>query len=177
MRYLAVIILISLVSCQKENNKKIDKSTTHSTNTNQTSPALKSKVKIHPWDFNGEGHSESITISNDKGIGNPVEDGIPDSYIITFENKKIPSLNIGCCKPLPIGEGDLNGDGKAELSLFQEPMNGCVYTMSTYTLHKGKWELLFDPFLVPTECEEVSAETIDKIVFKKMEKFILWKPT
>lgn len=159
-----------IVSCQKENNKDGPKAIVnvkHSTNTPSNS---QSKVKIHPWDFNGEGRFESFAISNVKGKGNPAEDGIPDTYIVKFENKAIPDLQIGCCKSLPIGEGDLNGDGKAELSFFQEPMNGCVNTMSTYTLFNGKWKLLFEPFLVPTDCEEVSAETLEKIVFIEVEK-------
>ncbi len=71
---------------------------------------------------------------------------------------------------MPVGEGDLNGDGAAELSVFQSPMNGCVYTMATYTFQNGKWKQLFEAFLVPTGCDEISIEELQSLVYKEGDK-------
>jgi len=128
-------------------------------------------VDISLWDFNGDGESDDrITVPVIEGSGNPVEDGIPGKFTITFDNKTLPDLAVGCCNPMPIGEGDLNGDGAAELSVFQSPMNGCVYTMTTYTFRNGKWKQLFEPFNVPTGCDEISAEELQSLVYKEGDK-------
>jgi len=132
---------------------------------------IEENADISQWDFNGDGEPDDrITVPVVEGSGNPVEDGIPGKFTITFDDKKLPDLAVGCCNPMPVGEGDLNGDGAAELSVFQSPMNGCVHTMTTYTFRNGKWKQLFEPFLVPTGCDEMTKEELEALVYKENGK-------
>ena len=74
------------------------------------------------------------------GQGNPVEGGTADGYEIQFSDTTLKSITAGCCEIRLINEGDLNNDGTDEFSVFQAPMNGCTYTMITYSLVDGSWK-------------------------------------
>jgi hypothetical protein len=98
--------------------------------------------------------------------GNPIEDGTPAEYEIQFTAKnKIESIKLNTNAVL-IDEGDLDNDGLSELSVYQEPMNGCTYQMTTYTFKNGKFKTLFEPFLIPTACKVLSNEILQNKVFK-----------
>ncbi|AWH84776.1 hypothetical protein HYN59_06400 [Flavobacterium album] len=160
-----LLLAFSLASCKKEK----------STDTIATPPAI-TAVPTQPIsrpvnDYDGDGIAdEAEVILVKEGEGNPVEDDTPSEYAIAFNNKKFAQLPIGCCEATIIPEGDLDGDGAAELSVFQSPMNGCVHTMTTYTFRNGKWQKLFRPFLVPTGCDEISKEELEKLVYKENGK-------
>lgn len=88
-----------------------------------------------------------------EGYGNPIdpdpEEGAePDEYMISFSDKDIDDIQIGCCDAILIWEGDLNGDSCDELSVLQSPMNGCMCYWQTYTYQDNKWQVLFDGFFV-----------------------------
>lgn len=102
-----------------------------------------------------------------EGEGNPVEDGTPDEYEIQFSDTNIKSIPAECCEIRLINEGDLNNDGTDEISLFQAPMNGCTYTMTTYTFSNNTWKTYIKPFLIPTACENISNEDLQKRIFKE----------
>lgn len=168
----ASLFMLAISACKKE-AAEIN-TTAVEANDTLVKPATANSQEdadISQWDFNGDDEPDDrITVPVVEGSGNPVEDGIPGKFTITFDNKKLPDLAVGCCNPRPVGEGDLNGDGAAELSVFQSPMNGCVYTMTTYTFRNGKWKQLFEPFLVPTGCNEITKEELEALVYKENGK-------
>lgn len=167
--FLILFLLLLVTSCKNEAPKTVtDKPAPVPS---EASPEFSESVDVNLWDFNGDGKpDDEITVPVVEGSGNPVEDGTPGKFTITFDNKTLPDLAVGCCNPMPVGEGDLNGDGAAELSVFQAPMNGCVYTMATYTFRDGRWQQLFEPFIVPTGCDEISAEELQNLVHKEGNK-------
>lgn len=121
-------------------------------------------------DFNGDGKLETASaVQTKKGEGNPVEDGVPAAYAIRFSTADLSQLDAGCCDFRLINEGDLNNDGADDISIFQAPMNGCTYTMTTYSLQQGKWTPIIAPFLVPTGCDEVTDEVLQQRIFKEAD--------
>jgi len=119
-------------------------------------------------DFDGDGKTEKAKLVKVKsGYGNPIEDGVSDEYEIQFSNKKMKPIKIGCCEATLINEGNLNNNDKDAISIFQAPMNGCTYSMQTYTYNNGKWEKVLDPFLVPTACESYSEDRLQNLVIKE----------
>ena len=107
-------------------------------------------------DFDGDGitdYAEAVKIR--EGHGNPVEDGTPDEYEIRFSAKHKETFKAGCCEILLINEGDLNGDGADEISVFQAPMNGCTFSMTAWTYQNRNWQKVVDTFLIPTGCNNI----------------------
>ncbi|WP_116789723.1 hypothetical protein [Flavobacterium psychrotrophum] len=102
--------------------------------------------------------------------GNPAEDGTAAIYSITFNDPNIPTIPAGCCELILINEGDLDGDGTEELSLCQAPMNGCTFTMTTYSFKNDKWKQVIAPFLITTGCEGTSRAEMDKRIIKEGNK-------
>ncbi len=87
-----------------------------------------------------------------EGWGNPAENGTPDEYMLKFTGRP-DSVNIGCCDARLINEGDLNGDGKEEITVYQYPYNGCTTTATTFTNKNNHWSVLFEPFMIFEACE------------------------
>ena len=125
------------------------------------------KVGETIWgDFNGDGKKESASVKLiKKGHGNPVEDGVPSEYAIRFSDKKLKDIKIGCCDSRLINEGDLNNDGRDDLSVFQEPMNGCTYSMFTYSLKGSTWKKIIPLFLIPTACDYFTDKQLQDRIF------------
>jgi len=86
-------------------------------------------------------------------------------YIIHFLTNQFESIKIGCCDARLINEGDLNGDGSEEISVFQAPWNGCTYMLSTFSYQNGKWHQIIEPLLIPTGCEYYTDEEIQNRIF------------
>ena len=117
-------------------------------------------------DFDGDGKNEFATVTKTKqGEGNPIEDGTPDEYTISFSNPSLKAIPINCCEATLINEGDLNNDGKDDFSVFQAPMNGCTYTMTTYSLQNSEWKQIVETFSVPTGCDGFTAEDLQNSIF------------
>ncbi len=120
-------------------------------------------------DFDGDGIPEFATVVlTKKGEGNPVEDGTPDEYQVQFSNPKMEPLVAGCCEMRLVNEGDLNGDGCDDISLFQAPMNGCSYMMRTYSFKDGDWYQTVEPFLVPTGCDPPADPVVQGYLFREV---------
>lgn len=102
-----------------------------------------------------------------KGEGAPVDGGTPSSYSITFSDPNISAIPAGCCEILLLNEGDLNGDGLDELGFAQAPMNGCTFTYHVYTFKNGKWKEAIEPFLIPTGCDGITRNDLQKRVFNE----------
>ena len=162
-------------SCNTKNNNEITTSST----TKRIDPAKSETKSIQPektnriligskieGDFDGDSKDEFAIITQTKqGEGNPVEDGTPDEYTISFSNKKLKPIIIGCCEAQLINEGDLNQDGKEDFSVYQAPMNGTVYEMTTYSLQDSNWKQIIETFLIPTAHEEMNNEDLQNRVF------------
>lgn len=131
----------------------------------QTSNNSKIGEKIE-GNFLGNGKNIMATaVKTKEAKGNPIEDGTPAEYEIRFSDKKLKPIKTGCCEIILINEGDLNRDGTGEISIYQAPMNGCTYAMETYSNINGNWKKIVDRFLIPTGCEEISKDDLQKIIF------------
>lgn len=131
--------------------------------------------EIIKGDFDGDGKLETARLVKVKqGFGNPIEDGEPDDYEIQFSSKKMRPIKIGCCEAILVNEGDLNNDKKDEISIYQAPMNGCVYRMQTFTFFKSEWKLVFEPFLYPTACDELTFTEIENLVVKEKDSIFYY---
>ena len=168
-RLYVLAIVIALISCQQSSKEEkiIDEPQIEA-----SKPKVVEKNKITigekiEGDFDKDGKKDfAIAVKIKDGIGNPVEDGTPAEYEIQFSNK-IKSISAGCCDIILINEGDLNNDRADDISVFQAPDNGCVYSMATYSYTKGNWQKIVATFLIPTECESVSEDELQKRVFKE----------
>lgn len=119
-------------------------------------------------DFNGDRKIDTATaIKIKEGQGNPIEDGTPDEYQIQFSGNGFKPINAGCCDIRLINEHDLNNDGADEISIFQAPMNGCTYSMTTYSFVNGSWKQIVKPFSIPTGCDDISDDDLQKRIFKE----------
>ncbi len=118
--------------------------------------------------FLGNGKKITATVIKIKeGKGNPIEDGTPDEYEIQFSDRKLKPIKAGCCEIILINEGDLNKDETDEISIYQAPMNGCTYMMETYSYINGNWKKIVDLFLIPTGCERISNDDLQKRIFRE----------
>lgn len=86
-------------------------------------------------------------------------------FVIYFSDNEFPNIYSGCCDVLLINEGDLNGDNKDEITVFQAPLNGNVYKMTTYSYVNNKWQILIEPFIVPTAGKFISEKDLQKRIF------------
>ena len=158
MKRILVIMMIVFFSCGYTVQGK-NKNRKHS------APVVGEKVY---GDFDGDGKRDmAAAIQTREAQGNPVEDGTPAAYEIRFSSGRLKTIAAGCCGITLINEGDLNNDGTDELSVFQAPMNGCTYSMTTYSYSRGAWGPLVASFLIPTGCENTSNADLQKRVFKE----------
>ncbi|MFP9112369.1 hypothetical protein ACLI1A_00375 [Flavobacterium sp. RHBU_3] len=181
MKKLLIISLLALAACKKE-----------STTTDTLTDSISADTALAPApmaDTVAEDNSE--TVAPERTTANPEEsvtgnftgkeltamgtlihegtdgDEDPSEYSITFNDPAITSLPGGCCGMILVNEGDLDGDGLDELGVAQAPLHGCVYDYMAYTYKNGKWKRYVDMFLIPTACEGISREDVQKLVFKE----------
>ncbi len=118
-------------------------------------------------------------LSNGKQIGawsQVFRKGIPDSIShvlhINFMSGRIEPLKLTSdqLEILMINEGDLDGDGCDELSIYSYPNHGCTNTLTTYSLKNGVWHMFMLPLLVPSFCETVSNEDLQRRIFTEQNK-------
>jgi len=131
----------------------------------QTSQKKKIGEEIEGY-FLGSGKAIVATaIKPKEERGNPIENGTPAEYEIRFSDKKLKPIKIGCCEMTLINESDLDNNGADDLSFFQAPMNGCTYFMTTYSFINGNWKKIVDTFLIPTGCESINLNDLQKMIF------------
>jgi len=119
-------------------------------------------------DFKGDGVKEyAFAVQTQKGIGNAIENGVPGAYSVYFSTEDIPEIPAGCCEITLINEGDLNGDGADDLSLYQAPMNGSTYRMETLSLKDTSWNTIVPAFMIPTAGTPLTNEELQNRVFKE----------
>ncbi len=145
---LTTLLLLALISFSCNGQAKKD---TKSAPSSTTSASVVGK-RID-GDFDGDKIIESAFCNKIKDeSGNPMEDGESAEYEVKFSSDKLKSLNVGCCEFILVNEGDLNGDGKDEFSIFQNNMNGCAIEVRVLTYSKNKWKDLIEPFLISLGC-------------------------
>ena len=133
-----------------------------------TNAQTKTVGYIVQGDFSASGKQEvAFIVRTVAGQGNPIEDGTADEYEIQFSDISLKPIEAGCCEMQLVNEGDLNEDGGDELSVFQEPMNGNTFSMTTYTFTNGIWKELIKTFLVPTGGDYLDQEQIQNMIFKE----------
>ncbi|RAI97557.1 hypothetical protein LX64_05065 [Chitinophaga skermanii] len=168
MKNLSFAAILLMTACQATTTTSTEPTTTPTeaapVGAAATPPSNANKVgeEVH-GDFNGDGKPETAyVVQTAQAEGNPVEDGKPANYEVRFSDESMPNINIGCCESLLINEGDLNGDGKDELSTYQAPMNGNTYAMKTYSFHDKNWKTFIDTFLIPTGGEELTLDALEQ---------------
>lgn len=167
MRILSIILTILFFSCGKLSQEEKKSPEVKEVKNIQNNNPISVGNKIS-GDFNGDGVIEIASeLQTKKGQGNPVEDGTADEFAIHFSTEKLKSIDVGCCEFKLINEGDLNNDGSEELSIFQAPMNGCTYSITTYAIRNGNWKQLIETFIVPTACENFSDKDLQNRIFKE----------
>lgn len=98
-------------------------------------------------DFNGDKKFEyAYRKLIKKGVGNPIEDGTPDVYEVCFSDVNIKPIKDDFYWFILINEGDLDNDGSDELSVREDPMNGCLGLVKTFTIKKEETYYLIEPF-------------------------------
>jgi len=115
---------------------------------NCNSQVTKNKIgdKIY-GDFNGDGKFEyAFRVLTKKGFGNPVENGIPDEYELKFSDENIKPIKDKFYWFTLINEGDIDNDGSDEVSVQEDPLNGCIGVVKTFTIKNKKSNYLFEPF-------------------------------
>jgi len=168
--YLYLLPLL-LLSCKNEPAKAPLVNTPASTQTAKQPEASAATQSIKRpidmlYDFNGDGKND---------IDGMVMQERGQKLIISFANKDIPKIHLRTGNAIPVGEGDLNGDGAAELTLAAEPNHGCTYDITTWSLQGGKWKQVFGPELFPTACETINADSVDSLIVKENGKVYFYK--
>lgn len=108
-------------------------------------------------DFNGDGKNDTALVDY-------------DGCKISFPFAGMPVKTISRCAFRAISEGDLDGNGSDEFSLFLEPGNGCTYVLETYTYKNKKFQPFMESFLVPTACDFFSDSLVQAYVFAEKGK-------
>ncbi|MFL5809268.1 MAG: hypothetical protein ACJ749_07075 [Flavisolibacter sp.] len=120
-------------------------------------------------DFNGDRKTDTAFLKVKTNSKSKVH-----SWTLSFSDKSIPAMPLGCCDVILINEGDLNGDKTTEISVFQAPENGCVYMWTTYSLKTNRWTKFIEPFLIATDCENFKPADLQNRVFKENGKVYYW---
>jgi hypothetical protein len=102
-----------------------------------------------------------------KGLEGTGENGIGSDmtyqYIVRFQEYSIKAMPVVTARHIRlVNEGDLNEDGKDEISVFEQSMNTCTYTVSTWSYNNNKWDRISDYWSIPTDCEYISDEELQK---------------
>lgn len=115
---------------------------------------------------NGETITAEVVLTQ-KGHENPNADYTPDECKVKFSNPSIKAIDIyDSCEVTLVNEGDLNNDGKDDISVYSAPLHGCTYKMVTYSLINGIMQPIVPLFLVQTACNPLSNKDIEDLVFK-----------
>jgi len=103
--------------------------------------------------FKAKGHKGATA-------GDGVQD-IETQYIVRFEGGKIAPMPVITGRHIRlVNEGDLNEDGKDEISVFAQSMNKCAYDVSTWSYGRGRWNRITAYLQVPTACDYLSDEEL-----------------
>ncbi len=138
----------NLGSEKNEDKKNIDNSKTEKVILKDENVKKYTKIENKIYgDFNGDGITEYVYFELEKkGFGNPVEDGEPDIYKVKFSNNEITPIKREFNELMIINEGDLDNDGADEITIIENPINGCIGLATTYSIKSNKPYILIDSF-------------------------------
>lgn len=54
-------------------------------------------------------------------------------------------------------------------------MNGCTYTLTTWSFSKGRWRQIFGPEMLPTTCDRIVHEGLKSLIVKEGDKVYFYK--
>ncbi|MBV8253640.1 MAG: hypothetical protein JO154_13615 [Chitinophaga sp.] len=128
--------------------------------------------------FSGKAQEDTAIISIITPASNTeAPEDAQDKYGVNFDaHSGIPALPPFWGAIYIVNEGDLNGDGKDDITVFNEPLHGCTFSCTTWTLTaNNEWKQLFPALLVPTGCEPMSDSAMQARVFKENGKIYRWE--
>lgn len=131
-------------------------------------------IQVIPDTVRVEGHFDEDT-SRDIAYGvfygridsdTPQEEGAEvtteTQYIVRFQDNKIRPMPVVTGRHIRlVNEGDLNGDGDDDISIFVQSMHACMYTASTWSYIAGRWMRITDYWNIPTACDYLSDEDLE----------------
>lgn len=122
----------------------------------ETPQAVPDTIRIE-GDFNGDGN---LDLAFGVIYRKAMEAEGQDEYVIRFSNPDIKPLLTGYGEIRLINEGDLNSDGRDDISVYQAPLHGCSYVMSSWAFTNSGWKQITDPWLVYNGCNYLSDEDL-----------------
>lgn len=182
MKSILLLCLISLYACQAGVSSK-DGDTPAKTDSQPAIPADTAVQTLPPvasaeeatgisGDFNGDGVIDSAWRELVKPSTDPDE---PDLFALQFNTTAIPGIDSIAGYFRLINEGDLNGDGLPEISLFQSPLHGTVHYMTTWTLTPTGWKRIAGPWLIPTAGEYQSDASLQNRIVLEKDTVYFWQ--
>ena len=133
-------------------------------NSEPTSAGAVEKIFAISGHFTQKEKIDSIFTAYIKKDGSDGEDNIAEFQVLLSGNNA-PAITVYFSGLSLKNEGDLNGDGLDEFTIFGEPNHGCTIDVQTYTV-KGTSILPFiEPFLYSTGCDEFTDQQKQDLVF------------
>lgn len=73
-------------------------------------------------------------------------------------------------------EGDLNGDGKDDITVFNEALHGCTMMSNTYYNNaRNEWKEFGEGILIPSSCDWLSDSAMNARVFVEDSVVYRWE--
>lgn len=172
-RNLSLILLIGVLACNNSGKNAINHSDSFANRVHGVDTGVMTAVEppenpqVVPdtvrveGDFNGDGERDTAY-----GVlyRKAMEVEGQDEYVIRFSDQRIKPLVTGYGEVRLINEGDLNGDGREDISVYQAPLHGCTYVMSSWAFTRGGWKQVADPWLVYSGCNYFSDDDLQSRV-------------
>ncbi|MCF6401274.1 hypothetical protein L3C95_00205 [Chitinophaga filiformis] len=101
-------------------------------------------------------------INSDKPHEEGMEVTSETQYVVRFQDNKIKPMPVVIGRHIRlVNEGDLNGDGEDDISVFVQSMHACMYTCSTWSYIAGRWVRITEYWDIPTACDYLSDEDLE----------------
>ncbi|KAA2243005.1 hypothetical protein F0L74_10820 [Chitinophaga agrisoli] len=174
MKYILFILLTALAACQPSiaTNTTDAPPPTAMAMTDSYEPTIPDTAWLH-GDFNGDSIPDTAYSILLKAR---VDAETQDEYTIRFTTQDIPDLYAGEGDLRLINEGDLNNDGRDDISIFRKPGNGCTYDMQPWSFTNGKWKAISDMILVPTFCDYMSDSAVQARIVNVDSTLFFYEP-
>jgi hypothetical protein len=165
-----LLVVLLLSACQQSGNQQrsdsarvqppeIDTNVMDVDNPPADAQVIPDTVRLE-GDFNGDSLPDMAFGVVSKVIKGETPSEDEKHYTVRFSNRKIPEMPVMTGRIRMINEGDINGDGKDEITVFQEAQHGCTYQVTTWVNTQDKWKEMADPWLLPYYCEFISDEEL-----------------
>lgn len=144
---ITLFILGHLSNCQNDSSQSNGNNPSKEIiGNNESTDEKYDEINTLRGDFNGDQIEEKVTLGEKK-----IADSDFGSFKcnIWFTDKTIPSLPIGDCPQcFLVEEGDINGDGTDDFSIFQTERHGSrIASFVTYAFINGSWQIIHEILL------------------------------